>query len=190
MTRSRVLLVVALGLASSAPAARAHGFHAEAWLQDGEVVLEVYFSDGSVPGACEVEVRRDETVVQRGRTDPSGFFRFRPAVAGQYVLEVVEPGLHEARAEVEVPPLDEAGSSSTPDATASVRGPGAATTGTLSSRTPPSPGPGPEANPGRETRSHRGGVPWVRVVAGVAIVLALAGGLALLQRMRNRKDAP
>ena len=180
---------VALALLLALPAAaRAHRLHAEARLDEGQVLLEVYFSDGSPSVGAEVTVRRAapeagsqsvapeagrasiDEVLARGQTDARGAFRWRPPAPGRYGFEVLEPGLHRARVEVTV----EAGAVSTrvrEDLAADPAHPGSpaatASAGTAAGA------PGAPA---------RGAIPWGGVVSGLFVVALLAGLLAAAQR--------
>ena len=154
MTRALLLLLLA-----AAPA-WAHRLHAEARLDGGEVLLEVYFSDGTAPDGAAVEVRRGETAVASGVADAQGRFRWRPPGPGRYHLVVTEPGLHKAQAEIDVPAA------------------ALAAVATPSSAAAPVPDPAPPP--------PRGGTPWGGLAGGLSVIVVLCGGLALLQRRRER----
>ncbi|MCO5166384.1 MAG: hypothetical protein M9894_08470 [Planctomycetes bacterium] len=155
MTRAP-LIAAALALLALAGPARAHRLNVEARLEAGRVVVEVYFSDGTVPVGAEVVASREGVEVARGRTDAAGLWTFAPPGAGRYALAVTEPGLHRGRAAVDVRAAD---------LPAVEAGP-----------------PAPEAAP---PPTRRDGTDWVGLAAGLAIITLLALGLGRLQRARR-----
>lgn len=173
---------VALALLLALPAgARAHRLHAEARLDQGQVLLEVYFSDGTPAAGAEVTLRRvapeagsegAEQVLARGQTDAGGRFRWSPPAPGTYELEVVEPGLHRARVEVTVAP-GALSARAREDPAADPAHPTSGAPAAVASAGAGSPTAGAAA---------RGAVPWGGVVSGLVVIALLAGLLAAVQR--------
>lgn len=152
--RAGQALVLLAALFAAAPA-HAHRLLAEATLDGDEVVLESFFGDGAPAARAEVTARRGEEVAWRGLTDEEGRARFRPPRPGRYVLEVIEPGLHRATVEIDVP----AGASA-----AAPVGSLAAAEASGAAGEPPASTPPPVAR----------GVPWDRVGLGLLVIGALA----------------
>ena len=163
-------LRAALLVLTLAGPAWAHRLNVEATLEAGRVTVLVYFSDGATPEGAEVVASRDGVEVARGRTDARGTWSFAPTAAGKHLLEVTEPGLHRGKVEVEVPAL------------APVAAPSSATPVPATSAIRVEPPPG--------------GVDWVGSAAGLAVIAALALGLAWWQRpsragpRRRREGVP
>lgn len=151
--------------------ALAHRLNADARLVEGEVLLEVYFSDGAAPADATVEVLRGLEPIASGVADDQGRFRWRPPGPGRYLFVVTEPGLHKAQVEIDVP---SAAPVAVPDS-ASISVPASASEERAHARAPAG-----EADP-----PHRGGTPWGGVAAGLGVIAALTLILALAQRRRG-----
>lgn len=150
----RTSLRPALLLLTLAGTAWAHRLNVEATVEPGRVTILVYFSDGTAPEGAEVVASRDGVEVARGRTDATGSFSF--AAAGRLRIQVTEPGLHRGQLEVEVPAA----------AVATIAAPTSATPAPVTTRVDP----------------PRGGVDWLGSAGGLALIAALALGLAWWQR--------
>lgn len=149
-------LLLLLALAGTA---RAHRLNVEGRVEAGRVRVEVYFSDGTMPEGAEVVAVREGVEVARGATDATGRFSFAPPAAGRYAISVVEPGLHRGRVDVEVGVADLAAPTSS------------------AARAAPVTSSAPDA-----ANLRTGGDDWVRTLAGLATIGALALGLAWWQR--------
>lgn len=159
------LFALLLGAALASPS-WAHGLFLE--LREaapGEVVGEVYFSDGSPPGQGSWHAFRgaDERPFARGELAPGGRLRFRIDGPGSVRVVVEEPGLHRCEATIQLA----RGASAT---SAEERGAEA-----------PLPAPTP-AEAASGSAPGRGGVPWTRLALGLGVIAALGGGLTLWQR--------
>lgn len=165
--------------------ALAHRLHAEVRQQGDEVLLEVYFSDGTTPEGAQVTVERAGVTVASGATDAAGTWRFRPPGPGSYRLSVTEPGLHRASLTFTIAGVD-------PDVTPTESHPDAAAdpdhaAPSAATAAPPSSHPTATPAPPR----HTAGVPWDRLGLGLLVIAGLAGALALAQRgMRGSADRP
>jgi len=162
--RALLSLLGLLLVAALAAPAWAHGIFLE--LREaapGEVVGEVYFSDGSPPGAGSWRAFRGgaQEPFARGELEPGGLVRFRVDAPGAVRVVVEEPGLHRCEAKLDVSRAAPAAPVSSAEL----------------------PAPSPHASPPAPARRPpRGGVPWRRLLLGLGVIAALGGGMTLWQR--------
>lgn len=167
-------LLAALLLVCLPAPALAHRLHAEVRQKGEDVLLEVYFSDGTTPAGAQVTVERAGQAVASGTTDAAGAWRFRPPGPGTYRLSVTEPGLHRATLLFTVAGAD-------PDVTPTESHPDPAAD-------PDHAAPPASAPPASHTTvtpawpRQADGVPWERLGLGLLVIAGLAGALALAQR--------
>lgn len=175
MSARGALLLAGVLLLACPGASLAHRLHAEARLQDGQVTLEVYFSDGVTPEGAQVSVWRGEELLAEGLTDARGTWRWRPPGPGTYRLRVSEPGLHKAQVELTVPhAADDPGQRVASSPSGPADDPAHPATRSATGPSPAQPSPGP-----------RGAVPWAGLVVGLGVIAGLGALLALLQRRRG-----
>ena len=158
---ARALLGGLLLLVALAAPAWAHGIFLELREEaPGQVVGEVYFSDGSPPGAGSWSAFRDpeQRPFARGELEAGGVLRFRVDSPGPVRVVVEEPGLHRCQARLVV----QEGASSIP--------------------TSATPAASPSRAPLAGSHPPRGGVPWTRLLLGLGVIATLGGGLTLWQR--------
>ncbi len=171
MKSARLLLVLA-SLALLPQIAFAHGLHADARLDGDEIVLKVSFSEGAAAVGADVTVSVDGADVTSGKTDVEGVFRYRPVSYGTHVFNVVELGLHHARAELVYLPIN----------AASVARPDSATP-----TTPVDDHPHEHEHAAHDDNDRPGdpvgAIPWSRAGLGLLVIV----GLALLLRAAQAK---
>lgn len=156
----RALLKGLLLAALAAAPTWAHGLLLELREEAGGQVLgEVYFSDGSPPGEGTWQAFRatEELPFARGELEAGGVLRFRVDAPGPVRVVVEEPGLHRCEARLVIQGV----ASSAPTSTSA----------TPAAQATPAPASAP-----------RGGVPWPRLLAGLGVIALLGGGLSLWQR--------
>ena len=169
-----VALMLALGAASGR--AFAHKMLAASRVhEDGSVLLQAFFPDGTPARGVRVEVRRpDGTLFVEGKSDREGKFVLKPpGPAGRWTACFVGSMGH--RADVTFTLAGPAGQ-------APAAGPAAgAAAGTL----PPPPAARPATPSGSENLIYKEPIPWFRVFAGLGFICGVS---ALLMCMRLRAE--
>ena len=176
MRRFQRVLLLAFLLAPQV--AFAHGLHAEARLEGEEIVLTVTFSGGGAPTGADVTVSVEGADIATGKTDANGVFRYRPVSYGTHVFNVVELGLHHARATQDYLPINAAG----------VAPPNSATPTKATHKHPHEhPHEHPHDDDSDRPGDPIGAVPWSRVGLGLLVIVGLA---LLLRAAQGKGKAP
>jgi len=169
-----------------------HGLNVYAYVEGHEVKIEAYFKDGSPAQGAKVEVlRSDGTVILEAKTGKDGQYAFGPKKAEALKIVASTPDGHRAEYAVSVSDFAEAGFA-VPAEAGEARPPQDPedTTGTS---VPPGVGSQPVTEPGERQDRPRpeSGIPAVRAIIGLAIILGLTGLVTFLTRRRpQRRDDP
>jgi len=179
-------LCTLLGLLGGPGVARAHRLEAQAFVRPfGVVQVESWYETGESPKGARLEVfGPDGMPVAEGKLDANGVFTFRYAGAGPLRVVVSAPGGH--RAETTVPHGELVGGIVAGWFAGAVPAP---TTPYVTATFFWEPGGGPLPTPA-PTVERPSGPQTGRLLLGVALLAALAGGALLLKKARHRPGPP
>lgn len=157
MRRYSIVLFALLAALCWPGRAQAHGLGATCRLKGPSVEIEAYYSDDTPAGGANVRVRDAAfATITEGQTDANGLWSFPRPAPGRYQVKIDAGGGHRMTRYVTI---------ADPSAP------------------PPETSPVPaKKDVERETFTA---FPWLGVLAGLAIIAALAGGALLVGRRRR-----